>query len=282
MSLFNLLLAIVLPWALLHFIRHAYLRFTKHHDVTLPLTATTGHARFTRSISENFNFTLHTKQQEPLEIGPLWMKFETGRWNNTLSRSRFLGFLANSGQGPTDRPSSRFGQKFGRFIFVFYTIGAGMSVLVLVVGILLLCISALVFVWRGIEWIFGESSTNSLSGNGGVVKDHMRRLVKRAAEEISSGAGSAGLHSLVCPTKPISTLEMVILTPNFLDTWCHCSTFRIAPVDSGYCTFWSHSRVWTCNYGSHVRMSNANHPVANEPSSIGKTFLYSQQASIST
>ncbi|PVG03825.1 hypothetical protein CPB86DRAFT_694449 [Serendipita vermifera] len=214
MSIFNLLLAVTLPWALLHFIRLTYLHFTHHADVTLPLTSTPGHARSTRSISDNLHFTVNTKRQEPVEIGPLWMKFETPRWNNSLSRSRLLTFLGISGQGLTNQPSSRFGQKFKRFTLMFYTIGAGVSVLVLVSGMVLLCISTLFVGWRGIEWVFGSSSAESLGGNGKFIEDHMRRLVKRAAESASHGvtnAGGAGLHSLIPGvTVPLSDLPLLV------------------------------------------------------------------------
>jgi fatty acid desaturase len=173
-----------LPWAILHLIRTFYAN-SKHHQapnsLPLPLSGDAGRSR----------------RRGTWDIGPLWLKYETTRWNLVFSSS-ILTLFSRAQRRHSLNGRSIASVRLARWAVWFYAVGAALCVLVMTLGMVLLLWSAFGMVWRVARLLGG--GTGYLEPE--TLKEGVKRLVKRASteEEISTYDANAErprLHALV-------------------------------------------------------------------------------------
>ena len=183
----GLVVSTTLPWAILHLIRTFYAN-SKHSlaQSSLPLPLSGDGAR--------------SRRRGNWDIGPLWLKYETTRWNMVFSSSIFTLFSRARRRHSLDGRSTA-SARLARWGVRFYAVGAALCVLAMVLGVGLLLWSALGAVWRAARLLGG--------GKGylepGDLNEGIKRLVKRASaeEEISTYNADVErprLHALVRPS----------------------------------------------------------------------------------
>jgi hypothetical protein len=180
MTVLGLVVSTTLPWAILHLIRTFYAN-SKHNPVQnslpLPLSGDGGRSR-----------------RSTWNIGPLWLKYETTRWNMVFSSSILTLFSRARRRYSLDGRSAA-SARLAQWGVWFYAVGAALCVLAMALGIALLLSSAFGAVWR---------ATRLLGGGTGALKEGVKRLVKRtsAEEDISTYDADVErprLHALVRP-----------------------------------------------------------------------------------
>jgi len=165
MTVLDLIVSTTLPWAILHLVRFLY--SNRQHKLVrnilpLPLSGDPGASR----------------RRGTWEIGPLWLKYETTRWNSVFSYSVLTLFSRGrrrrllDGNTPGSATLARWGTRF-------YIVGAALCVLAMALGMILLFWSALALVWRVARLLTG--GTESLEPDA--LREGMTRVVKRFINE---------------------------------------------------------------------------------------------------
>lgn len=183
MTVLGLVVSTTIPWAVLHLIRafYANLKHERNPDrLPLPLSGDAG-----------------TSRRGRWDVGPLWLKYETTRWNMLFSSSILTLFSRARRRHSLDVRSAG-AARLERWGIWFYTIGAALCVLAMVTGMALLLWSASGVVWRVARLVGG--GTGNL--DSGALKEGVKSLVKRASTEemtptYDADAERPRLHALV-------------------------------------------------------------------------------------
>ncbi|KAG8774566.1 hypothetical protein FRC15_001195 [Serendipita sp. 397] len=122
MSILQLVVVIVLPWALIH-ILHLLYRRGVHDEALFPVPISATGPRTSLGMRSKLK-----RQGDSIELGPLWLKYETTRWNWLFS------------------PSMRFCRSF-------YAVGSALCILVLVLVTFSLLWSGIFTISRIILWL---------------------------------------------------------------------------------------------------------------------------------
>lgn len=202
MAFWSLLAVVTLFWIIIHAISR---RYERHHDSTrssqlLPI-ASSG------KTSNNSNLLRRIIQSRygTLEIGPLWLKYETTRLNSLFSNVSLL--FSKNGLSLTERKGSTIMPFFARLIDSFYSFGAAFCVLALVLGWAVLFVTVLRILWTPISWIFGEDRAIRIEDSVKpvhLVRESMQRLSKRFYQDggitrqaVATGNDEPEIHTLV-------------------------------------------------------------------------------------
>lgn len=172
MTVFGLVLSTTLPWALIHLIRTLYARSNhKRRTNSLPLPLL-GDASASRSGRGNW------------DIGPLWLKYETTRWNTFFSTP----FSFSRVRRRQSLESREVNPKLARWGVWLYAVGAALCVFMMVLGMILLFWSTAGVLWRVVHLLVGGDQ-----GRAGV-----KKLVKRSLEDaVVVEPEKSSLHALV-------------------------------------------------------------------------------------
>jgi hypothetical protein len=185
MTVLGLVVSTTLPWAILHLIRTFYANSKQNPAQNfLPLSLSGDGGR--------------SRGRGTWNIGPLWLKYETARWNMVFSSSIFTLFSRARRRHSLDGRSTA-SARLTRWGAWFYAVGAALCVLAMALGLALLLSSVFGVVWR----------VALLVGGTGYVepepfKEGVKRLVKRTSGEEGISIYDAGverprLHALVRP-----------------------------------------------------------------------------------
>jgi hypothetical protein len=185
MTVLGLAVSTTLPWAIIHLIRIFYTN-SKHNpaqnSLPLPLPGDGGRSR----------------RRGTWDIGPLWLKYETTRWNTVFSSSILTLFSRARRRHSLDGRSTA-SARLARWGVWFYAVGAALCVLAMALGLALLLSSVFGVVWRVVRLLGGTGYVES-----GTLKEGVKRLVKRASAEHDISVHDADaerprLHALVRP-----------------------------------------------------------------------------------
>ena len=208
MTILGLVFATTLPWALLHFIKAFYARSTQKPSLPLPLSLS-GDGGASRN------------RRSSWDIGPLWLKYETTRWNTLFSTSFLLSVLRGRTRHSLESRSPGLA-RLARWSVWFYAAGAALCVLAMVVGMALLFWSAMGLVLR-----VGRLLVGGGENDGRRVIQHVVKKIKRSYEDVTTVAVGDSerptLHALV--RQFLSTL---LLMNRATDSWSHSTAFSLA------------------------------------------------------
>ncbi|CCA68088.1 hypothetical protein PIIN_01956 [Serendipita indica DSM 11827] len=238
MSLINLFLSILFPWSLLYGIRYLRVRYWPSTS-SLPLTLNPRHAIKRRQVFyDHISWSSST-----LDIGLLWLKYETKRWNSLFAPSFVFAF-----GGETNAASSHtLRARLRKALHVFYTVGAAVSIGLLTVGMVLLTWSAFGVIWRMLAWL----------GRGDTQK---KGLHKRDSPLPQTESDGAGLHALIPGvTVPLSDLPIILLVL--------CLTGVVHEIGHGITATLESVRVTST--GFHLHIAIPTFFVSLSPSSVG-------------
>lgn len=196
MTVLGLIFATTLPWALLHLFRTLYARYNPkraHNSLPLPLLGGDHNA---------------SRSRGAWEIGPLWLKYETTRWNTAFTSLNFLSpFRARRRGSLESAPAGS--SRLARWSVRLYTVGAGLCVLAMAAGMILLFWSALGLVWRIVHLIIGGDAGKPAER---IVKRFLKReYLDEDVQSVDVTPERPQLHVLIPGiTVPLSHLPILL------------------------------------------------------------------------